>query len=116
MLYKLLKKYLAMSDYHYQHKTEIKTQVASWLSVLFFFNFELIYCKLSSYEILTRDRLWNSDFSRRRTFSDTCHSKEIGEIPLCEERKTLKFFLNVGIRYLLENWVGERGGGEEKQK
>lgn len=51
-----------------------------------------------------------------QTLSDTCHSKEIGKIPLCAERKTLKFFLNVGRRYLLENWAGASSAGGEKWK
>lgn len=92
MFYKLLKKYLATSGYHYQHRTEIKTQVGSWLSVVcVFLNFKLICCKFSSCEILTLDRLWDSDFRSRRTFSDTCHSEEIVEIPLCAEINTKVF-------------------------
>lgn len=79
------------------------------------FNFKLIYCKFSSCEILTLDRLWDSDFSSRRTFSDTCHSEEIGEIPLCAEKNT-KVFLKYWNKILLENWVGMRNGGGEKQK
>ena len=117
MFYKLLKKYLALSGYHYQHRTKIKTQVVSWLSVVCVcvFNFKLIYCKFSSCEILTLDRLCDSDFSSRRTFSDTCHSEEIGEIPLCAEKNT-KVFLKYWNKILLENWVGMRNGGGEKQK
>ena len=119
MFYNLLKKYLALSGYHYQHRTKIKTQVVSWLSVVCVcvcvFNFKLIHGKFSSCEILTLDRLWNSDFSSRRTLSDTCHSEEIGEIPMCAEQNT-EVFLKYWNKILLENWVGTRNRGGEKQK
>lgn len=40
------------------------------------------------YEILTLAGLWNSDLISHKTLSDTCHSKEIGEIPLCGGENT----------------------------
>lgn len=94
-----------------------KTQVTSWLPVLFFFNFKLIDCKFSFYENLNLSRLWSSGFrSSRRTFSDTCHSKEIGEIPLSAERKTLKFFLKCRNRISFGKLGWSRGLGVGRSK